>query len=155
MAPSRPPARSHAAYQRRNARARAAGYRSYYDYRVHDNGRIPASQPGLPVGQRSRARGHRGKEDFLRSIRPGTLVSLLDPADSLLWDYRKSSTVYRQRKFKVIRKLTVSPEGLERTWTLRNLTRAGLIRLIRDEERRGAVFSFSPSLDQRSLEIGS
>jgi hypothetical protein len=52
---------------RDNARARALGYRDYYDYRVHGFGRIPA---GTEVtGEMRRAyRGHAGLSDLIAAI---------------------------------------------------------------------------------------
>lgn len=57
-----------ASWNRRNYAAKALGYKNYYDYRVHDNGRLP---PAAPVtGQlRRRNRGHRSAADFERRLR--------------------------------------------------------------------------------------
>lgn len=67
------------AYQRRNARARALGYSSYYDYRIHNHGRIPASEPPVPRGElRSRLRGHRSAEDLISRVRNGSTVVPID-----------------------------------------------------------------------------
>ena len=41
--------------------------------------------------------------------------------------------------------------GKERTYVFRNFTRVWLIDLIAEEQARGAVWSPSPSLDQRRL----
>lgn len=56
------------AWERRNARARALGYRNYYDYRVHDFGRQPASAPAATGEDLARLRGHRGERDLLRYL---------------------------------------------------------------------------------------
>lgn len=73
-------------YDRRNARARAEGYRNDYDRRLHDNGAIPASEPVTPE-MRARNRGHRGYADLLRLIErsprartPGNRVRFVLPA---------------------------------------------------------------------------
>lgn len=52
---------------RDNARAQAAGYRDYYDYRIHGYGRIP---PGVQVGaaERRQYRGHAGLNELLAAI---------------------------------------------------------------------------------------
>lgn len=41
--------------------------------------------------------------------------------------------------------------GREREYVLRNQTRASLLAAILEEERRGVIFSPSPSMDQRRL----
>lgn len=47
-----------AAWQARNAKAQSLGYRNYYDYRVHQYGKRPASEPA-PTGRLlARLRGH-------------------------------------------------------------------------------------------------
>lgn len=67
-----------ASYERRNARARALGYASYYDYRVHNHGRIAPSEPA-PTGEaRSRLRGHRGAADFERALSADVVVVPID-----------------------------------------------------------------------------
>lgn len=52
---------------RDNERARALGYESYYDYRVHGYGAIP---PGAEVtpGMRRAYRGHAGLRDLIEAI---------------------------------------------------------------------------------------
>lgn len=52
----------------RNRKAQAAGYRNYYDYRIHNYGKIPASAEP-PAGLRSFLRGHRSYNDLRRRIR--------------------------------------------------------------------------------------
>src|SRR5215831_3084664 len=61
-----------AAYERRNARARAEGYASYYDKRAR-GGRGPDA-PRLKGEALARARGHRGQADLLKSLGPTKLV---------------------------------------------------------------------------------
>jgi hypothetical protein len=58
-----------AAYERRDAAARAAGYRSYYDYRVHGHGTVPAGEP-VTGSMRQAFRGHAGGDlrDLLADI---------------------------------------------------------------------------------------
>lgn len=56
-------------WQRRNARAKALGYRNYYDYRAHDNGRIPPEQPALKGAELTRARGHASAGDLAKLLR--------------------------------------------------------------------------------------
>lgn len=66
------------AWQARNERARALGYESYYDYRVHDYGRQPPTQPRPSGEQLARLRGHRGSADLQREIRAGRVADV-DP----------------------------------------------------------------------------
>lgn len=64
------------AWQRRNDRAAALGYGTaerspYYDYRAHDNGRIPPGEAPLRGEGLARARGHRGASDLDRLLKSG------------------------------------------------------------------------------------
>ena len=59
------------AWQARNARARALGYESYYDYRMHDFGRIAADQPRLSGERGAALRGHRGYGDLTSLLASG------------------------------------------------------------------------------------
>jgi hypothetical protein len=131
-------------YAKRNAKARALGYRNYYDYRVHNHGRIPAGE-AAPTGEvKQRLRGHRGRVDFLNSLGEGDVISLVSHISTI---ERTPDGRYRR-----IDKLVLyADSGDQRIFTLRNLTRAQLIATIADEESRGARFSPAPSLDQRRL----
>ena len=63
-----------AAYARRDARARAAGFDSYYDQRVR-GGQTATPGSAKPHGQQlARARGHAARADLLRALKPGDLV---------------------------------------------------------------------------------
>jgi hypothetical protein len=141
-------ARDHqAAYRRRDARARAEGFASYYDKRVR-SGKLSAPRPrGRELRRR---RGHAGRADFLASLGEGDLIIMPRGISSVEYDpnARNGQGAYRE-----IEKLVVyaRPGVLERTWILRNLTRAELIETIKEEQRRGAYFAPSPSLDQRRL----
>lgn len=136
-------------YEQRNARAQALGYRNYYDYRLHDNGRIAPGPLRLTPAERARRRGHRGRADFLASLGEGDLIILPFGLSAVEFDEgaRDGEGAYVE-----IVKLVIDGEtGREREYTLRNLTRDELIDTIEEEQRRGAVFSPSPSLDQRRL----
>ena len=77
-----------AAWEGRNARARALGYRNYYDYRVHNFGRIPAGESAPTGEERQRLRGHRGAADVESVLRSGDVelvnVIRVDGLDFLL-----------------------------------------------------------------------
>lgn len=63
-------------WQVRNANARAKGYKSYYDYRAHDYGRIAPSLPRLSGERLRKARGHTGYSDLLQQVRAGRVEIL-------------------------------------------------------------------------------
>jgi hypothetical protein len=65
-----------AGWQRRNAAARAKGYRNYYDYRMHRYGARPASEP-IPGGLGPMLRGQRGPAALLRVLRSPNRVALI------------------------------------------------------------------------------
>lgn len=67
-------------WDKRNARAQALGYRNYYDYRVHDNGRIAPERRPLRGERLTRARGHRGAADFRTLLQSGRvdLLTMID-----------------------------------------------------------------------------
>jgi hypothetical protein len=155
----------------RNATARAKGYRSDYDYRIHDYGRIPATEK-IQGGQLKRARGHVGPEALVRELREGDIITLIDGVGAIeiaarLTGYRtvtERRRVYRtlhtfQRKVPVLEQVYVlirkrvlsSRTGRAREYDLRNLTRPELISLIEREIAAGGTFSPAPSLDQRRI----
>lgn len=131
------------AYARRNKAARAKGYDSYYDFRAHDNGRIPPGQPRLQGQQLARARGHAAAQDMLDYIRPLSLIILLSHPATI--------TVTNGVYSPIVKQVDRGGNGIFRTFTLRGLTRKALLDLIREEESRGGVFSPAPSLDQREI----
>lgn len=146
-----PPSRSRsAAWERRDAAARAKGYASYYDYRLHDSGRLPPGPLGaLSAEERARRRGHRGRKDFLASLSEGDLIVMPFGLSSIVFDpdARSGQGAYLE----IVKTVIYAATGKERTFTLRNLTRAELVATIEAEQAKGVVFSPSPSLDQRRL----
>jgi hypothetical protein len=65
-----------AAWERRNASARAKGYASYYDYRSHGFGRTPPSAPRASGAELAALRGHRSAKDLERLIDSGRVEML-------------------------------------------------------------------------------
>jgi hypothetical protein len=131
-----------AAYERRDERARAQGYRGYYDYRAHDNGRLPPDQPKLRGEALSRARGHRGAADLERSMRPGMLV------------FVEGSERNKDGTYKWVDIRTVDEQGRETTYRLRGAaatSSARLGRILEAGQAAGAVFTPVPSLDVSGL----
>lgn len=134
-----------AAYLRRNARARALGYRSYYDYRAHDNGKLPPDAPRLRGARLRRARGHASAADLVRGSGPGTLVTAVPDPTS-----RQADGTYSR-----VYITAIDDDGADREYLLRGaaLSQSAIDRLVGDLDARGAVFSPSPSLDVRRYVI--
>ncbi len=137
--PRKPVSRS---YAKRNERARALGYRSYYDYRIHAHGKIPPDQPAPTGNTRARLRGHRSLSDLKQDLKPGTLVTV-----------QSTDRDPRTGRLKRADVLTVDEKGRQRTYRLTGaqLTVARINSLADVVERKGAVFSPSPSLDLRRV----
>jgi hypothetical protein len=134
--------RNSPAYERRNARARSLGYRSYYDYRIHGNGSIPPAAAAATGEARQRLRGHRSAADLRRAIREGTTVSIAGHSE------RDSNGQYRWLELSVL-----SPDGSERTYRLtgKQLQKQQLGRLVGELDHKGAAFAPTPSFDLRRL----
>ena len=129
-----------AAYERRNAAARAKGYRSYYDYRAHGNGSRPPGEPRLRGEALRVARGHAGPADLRRdAAKPGTLVTATPDPTS-----RRKDGTYGQ-----IHVTAIGEDGSEREYLLNiaKMKPGELDRLIADLDAAGAIISPSPSLD--------
>lgn len=139
-------AKTHAAYLRRNARARSLGYKNYYDYRVHDNGRLPPAQRPLARGEaRSRARGHRSGADLVRALKPGSLV--------LVQNYSERDS---QGRFRWVELMVIDESGRERSYRLtgKHLERANLEGLITTIHDRAAIVTSAGYLRQLAVEAG-
>lgn len=120
----------------RDLRAQAKGYRSYYDYRAHDNGRIPPGQPRLSGERLARARGHRSFAAFLRlGGREGALVFTDQKGP------RNAKGQYQWVDLKV-----VDPSGRERVFRLRGpqASRANLKKAVKQLLAGGAVIAAGP-----------
>lgn len=131
--------------ERDNARARALGYASYYDYRLHGSGRIPPDQapPAPGTAERARARGHRGIRDLERSLRSGDVVILPDGLASIGKDARGNYTR--------IRVLVVKEDGREQRFTISRAKYERMVKMLDRASAAGAIFSPAPSLDLRRL----
>jgi hypothetical protein len=137
---------------RDNAKAKRLGYKSYYDYRLHASGQLPprfAIAPFEVPYLRGHKGGYAGRIRFLVSLGEGDLIIMPSGVSATEFDEgaRKGVGAYLE-----IVKLVIDGEtGADRTYILRNLTRDELIDTIEEEQRRGAIFSPQPSLDQRRL----
>lgn len=129
------------AYERRNQRARALGYKSYYDYRAHDNGRVAPDAPPVRDERLGRLRGHRSARDLEQSIREGSIVMVVNHSE------RDSQT----GRYAWVEIVSVDPSGRERSFRLRGkqLAQKELDKTVSRIEKRGGVLSPSPSLDIR------
>ncbi len=128
-----------ASWDARNARARALGYSSYYDYRAHDNGRLAPSAPRLRGQALARSRGHRSLADLRQLIRSGRAVEVLPVG------LERDS----KGRYKVIDVLVLVEGGAERHFVLRG-RQAGegqLARLRALLESSGVGWQDAPSLD--------
>lgn len=94
-------------WDRRNDAARAAGYKNYYDYRVHDFGRLPPSAP-VVAADRPRLRGHRSAADLERDVKEGSFVT-----------YNGSERDPRTGEYKWLEIAVVDAKGKERIYRLR------------------------------------
>lgn len=147
MPPSRRSKHS-AEWQRRDEKARALGYQSYYDYRLHDYGRQPPGPLELTESERAERRGHVEEaatyRAFLAYLQPGDEVMLADHIRYV----EKTGTRYGPIEFQVI------PEDPERDvelFTVPALTHAAIADLIGELEDLDVVMTPVPSLDVRRL----
>lgn len=135
-----------AEYRRRQARAKEAGFESYYDQRMRGGASAVPSDP-LPRtrAERQRRRGHAGFSAFLDYIHEGDVVMLADHISRI---ERSASGRYA-----AIEKLVVpeDPERATRRFVIHGLTATQLQQMIEAEIEAGAVLTPVPSLDQRRL----
>lgn len=67
-------------WERRNERARAAGYKNYYDYRAHGYGATPPEAERFKGERLRRLRGHAGAADLAAVVRSGRIeLAIVDP----------------------------------------------------------------------------
>lgn len=131
---------------RDNARARALGYKSYYDYRLHGSGRIPpdVAAPAPGSAERTAARGHRGIRDLERSLRPGDTIIVADGLSAIGRNQRTG-------RYDRIRLLVVRDDGREQRYTIRRASYDRITKFLERAHKAGAIFSPAPSLDLRRL----
>lgn len=134
-------------YERRNARARAEGYRNDYDRRVHGNGTIPASEP-VTAEMRQAHRGHRSYADLNRLIdrlgRQGGGEARDDVQVSPLGLNRDA-----RGRWTEVDVLVLMPDGSERRFVLRGrqASQASLKRLRASLGAAGVSYLAAPSID--------
>lgn len=108
-------AKRSSAWEGRNARAQAAGFRNYYDYRAHDYGRSEGKLAGDALRQ---ARGHASAADLESTLASGRVVVLSqEPVGDRLPDgrYREVRVTAQmvdgsQRRFRLRGKQLTEPE---------------------------------------------
>lgn len=145
MAPRKPQKRRRdykAETARRNELAREQGDESYYQRRVK----------GVPKGERAEARGHgldSVRRRFLRELGPGDFIIVPESVGFAKTRYVRGPL--RGRYKRMVKLVTSATDGRNRSYTFKNFTRRWLQALIRAEERKGATWSHTPSLDQRQI----
>ncbi len=119
-----------AQWARRNAAARDKGYASYYDYRAHNYGKIPAAAPRARGEQLSRLRGHRGRADLTRA--PSLDGSVINVSGEGRND---------RGQFSRIDVTVIDPDGGTRTYRLKggHTQRDRLRELLDELEDAGAI----------------
>lgn len=130
-----------ATWEERNQQARTAGYRNYYDYRIHGYGKIAPDQP-VTGETLARARGHRSRADFYRTIESGDVISI--------WGLGPRN---QSGQYKWVDLLVQKDNGEEKLFRLRSnqITADELDKLVSSVESTGAILSPGPSLDIRRL----
>jgi hypothetical protein len=121
---------------------RPLGYSSYHDYRAHDYGRRPASEPRARGAELTRLRGHRSAADLARLITNGAGPKKgprhLD-AELLMVTVTRRDTKGHVREVEVL--VTLS-DGSQRSYVLRGqaVSQQNLDQLRRavEERNRGA-----------------
>lgn len=103
-----------AAWEKRNARARALGYRSYYDYRAHNYGK---SRDRLSGEALRLLRGHAGPADLERAIRSGRV--------SVLSQEPVGDRDPKTGRYKEIRVTAQLSDGSQRRYRLRSASPTG------------------------------
>ena len=119
-----------AEYRARQERARARGFRDYYEQRT----RVRPGAPKPSREQLAERRGHAGYEDLLRYLRArgeGALVGI-DPVGS---ERAADGT------WKVVRITVLAEDGSERTFTMRKVTDEKVQKLITVIHDAGAIDS--------------
>lgn len=130
-----------ATWEERNAKARQAGFRNYYDYRIHGYGKIPPDEK--VTGERlAKARGHRSLADLEKMVAEGDTVAI--------WNLGPRDDLGRYRWVDVMLK---KENGEELMFRLRGrqLSSARLQKLVANVEKVGGIFSPAPSLDIRRM----
>jgi hypothetical protein len=130
---------------RDNARARAAGYKSYYDFRLHGSGRVApgVAAPAKGSAERARLRGHRGAADLVRNLKPGDVIVVPNGLPDIAKDAKG-----RYAKIEV---MVLRDDGSTDRFTIRRSTYERMAGLLEQMAAKGAVFSPSPSLDLRRI----
>lgn len=128
---------------KRNENARTLGYRNYYDYRIHNHGRIPPSSPAPRGEARERLRGHRGPADLLERLTPGSHVTVHG------WERDAATGRYRVVELDLLDDET----GQHTIFKLRgyHLKRANLREFVEQLQAAGASLAAGGSLDVRRL----
>lgn len=158
--PAERPKRDYAAaYARRNARARAQGYESYYDYRVRGQSKGTPSTPRATGEKLARLRGHVGPGDLARDARDGDYLV----AGAVVWHPQSRAKVGLWERRVRITVTRIDTQGRSHEYVLhgrrtsrdrssaQTLVRRKLEQLVATLEKRGVTFSPAPSQDLRRM----
>ena len=116
-----------ATWEDRNERAREAGYRNYYDYRIHDYGALPPDSD-VTGEELAAARGHRSEADLSRMVGDGDLVDFTN--------YQRNS----QGQFEWVEFELLKSTGEQFTFRLQGYQLADIDDLIAEIEDADAIF---------------
>lgn len=124
----------------RNRQAQAQGYRNYYDYRVHNYGRTPPSEPAPTGSTLGRLRGHRSYEDLQSEIQRGRVTAFIATPEG----GRNPDGTYKRVVVTVVK-----PDGSQDEYRLRGkqMGRAKLQSLKASMTAAGVFYVDTPSLD--------
>lgn len=129
-----------AEYERRNAAARAAGFKSYYDQRVRGGAAATPRTP-KPSGVELRQRAGHGKfRAFLRAVQPESLIMI----SSNLGDIERTDTGWSD-----VPLVVYTPDGDEIEFEFSHISEEELDWLIAELEDYDV--DYSPDYDLRSL----
>lgn len=139
--------------ERRNERARERGYASYYDYRIHDYGRIPPGQE-VPYETRERLAGRRGLAGLLRTIegrrpsaeeRAAGVTGRVQPEEVLPVGLERDA----RGRWTVVDVVVLDAAGHESHFRLTGAqaSQANLKRVRASLEAEGVSFHAAPSID--------
>lgn len=127
-------------WDERNERARDQGYRNYYDYRVHNYGRTPPSEPAATGSGLSRLRGHRSYEDLHTEVKRGKVEMFIATPEG----GRNPDGTYKKVVVTVVKK-----DGTQEEYRLKGkqMDKGKLSALKASMDAGGVLYVDTPSLD--------
>lgn len=105
-----------AAWKRRNAAARAKGYESYYDYRMHRYGQRPPEEERISGDEAEMLRGHRGRGSFAGILRRPERIALITELPYSVrgvWTHMQYTVVFTDASIRTYRVPVPDMEALQ------------------------------------------